>query len=698
MIIATGLDVKLSVCDIETYHELFDAGFYNPDTGEWTEFEISQWKNELYEFVKFYTSKEYEYLVTYNGIGFDQQVLEYIVDNHQRWADYTNLQIVTKISLFASGIIENQNYNIRPRYPDTSFSIKPIDPFRIHHFDNDAKRTSLKWVEFMMNLDVEEMPVPFDKEGLTQEDIAEVKCYRRNDVMATLGLLYLTIGRLDKLKDLIKTLTGMETDLEELADYAGKNKIEDRINLEKETGLPCLNCSDVKIGEEWNRLDYIKAEGLQKKDLYQLNPIKVKYPFGQKFKKFFPKTMQFQTKQLQDFIENLGETYVTNDKQEFPIVIGGTKYTVAKGGIHSTESNRRIITAPGMKLKDADVGAQYPNSILKLEVYAPHLKRTIIVNFDGKVKLKDHYKQLGKKAEDEAEVSKLKGLETMTKLCLNGGYFGKLGQPGSFLQYPEGLLKVTMGNQIEILMLIEMLEMKGFSVVSGNTDGIVTYFPEDREEEYMKICAEWEEKVGNVKMGKLEYEDFAGLWQESINSYIGKKLNGKVKKKGRFMTEFELHKNKSKRVVALALEAYYIKGIHPIDFIPNHKNIFDFCIAKKAFGDLHYEELLPQGKVKVHKKLIRYYVSNSGNVFMKRGINNQGDPMNNYCEAPNKDFEWLGEPKLQYFNRAFKEEDYDIDYTYYILQTLERIDKIEKSNQALKYAERFKPTIQTSLF
>lgn len=55
---------------------------------------------------------------------------------------------------------------------------------------------------------------------------------------------------------------------------------------------------------------------------------------------------------------------------------------------------------------------------------------------------------------------------------MNGGFYGKLGQPGSFLEYPEGTLRVCMGNQIEILMLIEALEMNGFNVVSGNTKPI----------------------------------------------------------------------------------------------------------------------------------------------------------------------------------------------------------------------------------
>jgi len=101
-----------------------------------------------------------------------------------------------------------------------------------------------------------------------------------------------------------------------------------------------------------------------------------------------------------------------------------------------------------------------------------------------------------------------------------------------------------------------------------------------------------------------------------------------------------------------------------------------------------------------HKKLIVYYISNDGNVLMKRGINNEGDEMNNHCEAIDKDFPWMGQPKVKYFNKIVKHDDfskYNIDYSYYILETLKRIDTIEKTKKAKSYADSFK-TLQGGLF
>jgi hypothetical protein len=706
MKITDSIEAHLEICDIETMACFTDIGCYNPDTKTWIEFEISEWKNDLYKFVKWYTSKPCDYLVTFNGIGFDQQVLQHIVNHYDEWYDLKGEEVAAKIYEFSTSVIENGRYNIRPPYQEYHFPVKPMDLFKINHFDNDAKMTSLKWCAFMMNMDVEEMPIHHGVKKMTRAEADTVIMYRRNDCMVTYGLLYLTLGQVDEIPNINGGFP-----VPELDDYKGANKIEQRINIQAVTGLQCMNWSDVKIGEEKNKLTYMKSEGI--KDPYSLQPTKVRQAYGQKFKNFFPKTMEFQTQELKDFIKSLGEEYVKSIKQEFPITIGQTTYTIAKGGIHSTEKNRVVRPMNGWFLTDADVGSQYPNSILKLEVFPPHLKRTIIEQFQENVNMKDEYKQMGKNTTDKAEKKKLKSLEGLTKLSMNGGYYGKMGQPGSFLEYPEGVLKVCMGNQIEILMLIEMLELAGFKVVSGNTDGIVTMYPEEKKEEYLAICHEWEKKVGNDKLGKLEYANFTALWQENINHYLGQKIDDttgelSTKKKGRFVTTYgspgcEINKNKSKRIIPLALEAYFIDGKDPAEFIRNHENIMDFCVAKKATGQLHYEELLPTGTAKVHKKLVRYYVSKDGNVFKKRGISagEKGGPMDNYCEAPPALYPWLGEPLMTYFNKGFKKDnikDYNIDYDFYILEALKRIDKIEGTKKSKQFAEKFKPTQQGSLF
>src|SRR5882672_7622154 len=293
MIIAHGIDKRLGIADIETLSELFDVGILNPDTGEWREFEVSKYKNELYELINHYSSKNYDYLVTFNGIGFDQQVLEFVMENYEKWVDLSGLEIAGRVAKFAQELIENSNYGIFLPYKESRFTIPPLDVFRIHHFDNEARRTSLKWCAFMLNMDVEEMPIHHRAVGLSKEDIELVRSYRRNDVLVTQGVLNLTLGNID---------------LPELKDYKGKNKIQDRFDVMKETGMPCLNWSDVKIGEEWNKLNYLKQEGIMnERDIF---PVKVVHPYGKKFKQFFPSSMKFESDLLKNFTRSVGNNFV----------------------------------------------------------------------------------------------------------------------------------------------------------------------------------------------------------------------------------------------------------------------------------------------------------------------------------------------------------------------------------------------------
>src|SRR6476469_10954353 len=127
MIIADGIDANIEICDIETMADFVDIGCYNPDTKQWTEFEISSRKNDLYKFVHWYTHKPCDYMVTFNGIEFDHQVLQKIVYTYDKWYDLDGPQIAAEVYKFVEELIDNGRYNIRPPYFEQSFPVKAID-------------------------------------------------------------------------------------------------------------------------------------------------------------------------------------------------------------------------------------------------------------------------------------------------------------------------------------------------------------------------------------------------------------------------------------------------------------------------------------------------------------------------------------------------------------------------------------------
>lgn len=85
-----------------------------------------------------------------------------------------------------------------------------------------------------------------------------------------------------------------------------------------------------------------------------------------------------------------------------------------------------------------------------------------------------------------------------------------------------------------------------------------------------------------------------------------------------FLTDFELHKNKSARIVPIALEQWFVHNVPIEDTIKNHGNIYDFCLRQKASRDFHYEGINRKtGETTTYNKLIRYYISKTGEKLLK---------------------------------------------------------------------------------
>ena len=332
-----------------------------------------------------------------------------------------------------------------------------------------------------------------------------------------------------------------------------------------------------------------------------------------------PAYVKFQTPEFKALYDQVKPVRVNlNEDQEFQLQYNGTTYVIKKGGIHSTEKNRLIVAGDDL-IEDADVGSQYPNSIVKRNLYPSHLGPNWLVSYRKTIELRLLYK---KKSNDptlsKKERQKYKGLAEFLKLALNGGGFGKTNERNSWQYDPKVHFSCTIGNQFEMLMLIEALELEGIHVISANTDGIVCHYSKQKEGEYRKICRWWEEIVGNTEMGKLEFSNYRMLVQTSVNDYIAIKDSGEIKKKGDFATSHELHKNKSRRIIPIALEKYFVSAIPVEQTISGHSNLFDFCIGVKSSKNYHYKAIDQKtGAGSIYQGVVRYYVSQAGFKLLK---------------------------------------------------------------------------------
>jgi DNA polymerase elongation subunit (family B) len=265
------------------------------------------------------------------------------------------------------------------------------------------------------------------------------------------------------------------------------------------------------------------------------------------------------------------------------------------------------------------------------------------------------------------------GIVGALKLAVNSVY-GKSSDMQNWIYDRQLTMFTTITGELSLMMLIEAYELRGIHVISANTDG-VTIMVRKCDLELMKAINNWWMDLTSYE---LERTDYSKIIFSTVNDYLAIKTDGEIKKKGDFLTDFELHKNKSARIVPLALEQYYVNNIPIEDTIKNHKNIYDFALRQKASSSFHYEGI-SNGKTTVYNKLIRYYVSKTGEKLLK--IKNADCTTNAAAISQVEAGEWL----MTVCNKLYKDHPLDnIHHNYYIEKALRIVNKIAYEGRKYK--------------
>jgi hypothetical protein len=580
------MKLPVIITDIETLKEYFLCLCYDPQKEEWHEFEVSKWKNTLDKMVSYFEEKQDHYFVTYNGLRFDSQVIEFIIRNHDQWHEHSGLEICNIIAQTASDTIHDSNYGVLPKYRENQLSFKILDLFEIHHFSNKNRMVSLKRLEFEMDLEnIEEMPIHHAKVGMTKGDILETIYYCNNDVQATYQFYLVTIGQ-------------TEHPL-----YKGNNQIELRQDIQEEFGIPCLNYSDSKIGDEMIKKYYCEEKGIDYKELPKKGTFTNVY-----VKNCIAEYVAFQTPELQEFLQRIRKIKLgIQDDFKEEIHFYDNVYSFMKGGLH-TENKPEIFEADDeYEIIDWDVSSYYPAIIINNGRYPRHLGKEFLAGYKRMFERRLELKPLAKKDK------RIKGIVGALKLAVNSVY-GKSSDMQNWIYDRQLTMFTTITGELSLMMLIEAYEFRGIHVISANTDGVTIRIKKESLE-LMKAINEW---WSNLTGYELERTDYQKIIFSTVNDYLAIKTDGEIKKKGDFLTDFELHKNKSARIVPIALEAYYVHNIPVATTIMDHSNIYDFCLRQKSSKDFHYEGWnRARGEKTVYNKLIRYYVSNVGEKLLK---------------------------------------------------------------------------------
>lgn len=551
------------VYDEEMYPNVFTLSAEHVDYPIKWAFEISPWKDDsraIVEWVQWLIGHNAQ-MVGFNNVGFDYPVL------------HTLLQMgkATPQILYdkAMSIIHAQDSDRFASivYPSDRY-IEQIDLFKIHHFDNKARSTSLKALEFNMRMDnISDLPFPVGS-ILTRDQVPVLLDYNAHDATATKRFYHESI-----------------------------EQIEFRAALSKKHGRDFMNHSDVKIGKEIFQMELEKA-GVQ---CYKYGP-NGREPAQTKrasiaIKDCIPEFIKFENPEFNRIHQWLKEQVIVDTKGAFKVeaMVDGLEFVVGTGGLHASVNNRVYEADDHHMILDIDVTSLYPSIAIGQGYYPEHLGKQFVSTYRTLRTQRIGYKK------GSAE-------NAMLKLALNGVY-GASGDKFSIFYDPLFTMKITIGGQMMVLKLVEWILSLGYvKIIQANTDGITLYFPRNVRDQVERICTNWEHMT-NLTLESVQYSKMA---IRDVNNYLAVSVDGKVKRKGAYEHDMEWHQNASALVIAKVAEQVLVHGKPIRETVIDWPDKMDFMLRVKVPRSSH----LLWGETPV-QNTCRYYVSTEGQSLTK---------------------------------------------------------------------------------
>ena len=658
------------VMDYETLSNCFLGVFEHYKTDEVKVFTVGKLRNDLDKLLDFFDENIQfnQWHISFNGLAFDSQITEYILRNRDMLMNVSGERAAEKIYTKAQDCINRMTQGEFQEYSEKNLSIKQIDIFKLNHWDNPAKSSSLKWIQCNMDWhNVQDMPIEHTAKIETVPQLQEIAKYCRNDVSSTKHIM---------------TLCAKEIRL--------------RRDLTEEYNIPLFSASEPRISKELFLYFLEKETGISKYELKQLRTYRREIHVRDIILPYinFNGVPEFE-ELLSKFKDLVINGMHTKGAFSYSVKYRGVQTDFGLGGVHGA---KRGIYEPEehMTIMSSDVTSFYPNLAIRNGWAPAHLPK------QGFCKLYEWF------FDERKKIPKTDPRNYVYKIILNSTY-GLSNDENSFLYDPELTMRITINGQLSLMMLYVNLAEKvpGCIPIMQNTDGLEMMIPKKYKDIYLEVCKEWEE-VTNLQ---LEHDEYQKLIVPDVNNYIGvfkykevdrdtflelqktnprdpfkredgKFYHAKTKCKGRFEIDKPLHKNKSFTVVAKALFDFFVHGTKPEEYLKTNKNIFDYCGQAKIRGNWKFQKTYVKDGIVITEplqKTLRYLVSKEGDKIIKRNL---GDDREINVVAGR----WLQHIFNVYEEKAW--EEYNIDYNFYL-------DKINREIKAMQ-PELFK--IQLSLF
>lgn len=573
------------IYDLETYPNCFLAGFMDT-SGKWWVYEISDRMNQCVELREFLYTLEFSKMtmVGFNNLGFDYPIIH----------TFMKMCVSSPDVLYkkAQSIIDCQDNEGRwshQVYPSDRI-IPQIDLYKIHHFDNNSRRTSLKALEFAMRMpNIQELPFP-PGTILTHEEMDMLKGrYLENDLTATLNFYNQTT-----------------------------KMIEFREELTGKYGRDFINHNDTKIGKDYFIMELEKAGvPLYEYDAGGRTPRQTNRPQIVLNQAILP-WIQFENSEFNRVLSWLKDQVVTETKGVFKDLIAsvdGFDFVFGLGGIHGSVESEVVESDQDYIIIDLDVASYYPNLSIVNRLYPAHLGEVFCDIYQ------DVYEQ--RKLHPKKEFPTI---NAMLKLALNGVY-GDSNNPFSVFYDPLYTMSITLNGQLLLCKLAErLMRIPNLRLLSVNTDGLTVKCPRSATFVLNMITSEWEKLTGL----QLESALYSRMFIRDVNNYIAEYDDGKVKRKGAYCYETPLdnpdtgevtwNKNFSSLVVPKIAEKILINGGNIMDELRQHRDFMDFmCLVKVPKSSrlvINHDTFVGDGDYSL-QNLTRYYISTTGGELIK---------------------------------------------------------------------------------
>lgn len=633
------------VYDIETYPNCFTFTAICADNSRTHVYECSSRKNDvsqLFEFLDMLHDKKHR-MVGFNNKGFDYPVLHELLEVRAKAVTVSGKAVAKKAYKVAQNLISVQAEHNNIRLKEY---VKQVDLFKIHHFDNKARATSLKMIEFNMKSDsIEDLPFPVGTE-LTDSEIDVLLKYNMHDVVKTLDFYNISLNLIRFRDELSKkyrrdftnhndTKIGKDYFIMQLEktmpdscykkDSTGKKVI----NQTKRPLIAIKDCLftyyDFQRPEfqaifEWFKkqtitetkgvFSDITEDKLERVAMFaDMNIMRKKFKAEQideelaAFKAAYPAgwidKVELKAKKKGQPVYSYW--YCWHEAETLNVMVDGFRFDFGTGGIHGSVSSCIVAESDTHQLIDADVSSMYPNIAIANRVYPEHLTDRFCDIY------KDVYEQRKSYPKTSAE-------NAMLKLALNGVYGDSNNQYSPFYD-PQYTMTITINGQLSLCLLAEkLLAIDGLSLVQVNTDGVTVLCPRNMMDKYNTICEAWQQQVGL----QLEYANYSKMIIRDVNNYLAFYIDGKVKRKGAYQYEgLGWHQNQGGLVIPMAAEANMIYGTDIKDFVQNHKDMYNFMLRTKVPRNSKLMLVMDDGTEIQQQNICRYYACKDGGKLVK---------------------------------------------------------------------------------